>query len=624
MEREWYDWWEASGYFTPSSNQTNSHHRHSLPPFSMVYPPPNVTGSLHIGHALTAAVEDALCRYKRMKGHDVLWIPGVDHAGISTQVVVEKKIAREMGITRHDLGRERFLDEVWKWKEEHGHRIVEQMRGMGVMTDWSRSVFTLDEPRSKAVTEAFVRLFDDGLIYRANRLVNWCPALNTALSDIEVEMVPISKRTKIAIPSLGGEKHEFGVIHTFKYRLEGNGTDGDQYIAVSTTRLETMLGDTAIAVHPEDERYRHMHGKYVVHPFSGRRIPIVCDAELVDMSLGTGAVKITPAHSFVDFECSQRHNLEFINVFQRDGTIDADAVGEEFRGMNRFNVRHTIATKLKQLGLYVSCEDHAMELPICSRSKDVVEPMAVPQWFLKCDQMAHRSRELVDRGELNIHPPNHRATWDRWLDSVRDWCISRQLWWGHRIPAYKIVVPGQSLTSEDNDLWVAARSIEEAHNKVEERYPKIVETGYELQQDDDVLDTWFSSGIYPLSTLGWPDDTAPDLERFYPLDVMETGADILFFWVARMTMLCTYLHKDKLPPFRDIYLHAMVRDAQGRKMSKSLGNVIDPIDIMRGITLEELKQQVIDNTNVSAGEIKTALKVGVIVLFAHDPPLICD
>jgi valyl-tRNA synthetase len=597
VESEWYQFWESNGLFKPSSQRNQK-------PYSITVPPPNVTGSLHIGHALTLALQDCLSRYKKMDNYRVVYVPGMDHAGISTQVVVEKKLAREQnGKTRHDVGRDAFIELVWKWKEEYGHKITDQMKAVGAMTDWSRHVFTMDENFSRAVIEAFVKLYEDGLIYRDVRLVAWCPTLKTAISDMEVEHKSLTGKTMITVPSAGNQKYEFGVLHTFKYPVVDDNSTIIGHIEVSTTRLETMLGDTAVAVHPDDERYKHFHGKYIQHPFiTNRKIPIVCDSILVDMTFGTGVVKVTPAHSFEDFACGKRNNLEIITIMNQDGTLNENA--GEFAGIGRFEVRKQLVRRLKELGLFVGEKDHPMDLPICDRSKDIIEPMLLPQWFVKCDTLAKRSLQATQSGEMKIYPSSYEPIWERWLTNIHDWCISRQLWWGHRIPAYRLAIKGEQ---SDQEKWIVATSLESAHEKVKQQYNLSDRNLYSLEQDEDVLDTWFSSGLYPIASFGWPDNT-PELQDFYPLSVMETGSDILFFWVARMSMLCTYLHNGQ-QPFKDIYMHPMIRDAQGRKMSKSLGNVIDPIDVMHGITLKELQQGVIDNTNINPAETSRAIKV---------------
>ncbi|WIA29336.1 hypothetical protein OEZ86_011841 [Tetradesmus obliquus] len=576
VEAAWYDWWEQCGFFKPDMASDK-------PPFTIVIPPPNVTGALHIGHALTNAVQDTIVRWRRMSGFNVLWVPGTDHAGIATQSVVEKKLQKEQGLSRHDLGREAFLAEVFKWVEEYGGRICSQLRRMGSSVDWERCVFTMDETRSAAVLEAFVAMYESGCVYRDNRLVNWDARLRTAVSDIEVDYIDIPGRTLINVP--GYDKPvEFGVLTSFAYPLE----DGSGEIVVATTRPETMLGDTAVAVHPEDARYKHLHGKFVVHPVSQRRIPIIADAELVDMEFGTGAVKITPAHDPNDFLVGKRHSLEFINILDDNGNIND--IGGSFKGQPRFTARVTVVDFLKEAGLYRGITDNPMRLGISSRSKDVIEPLLKPQWWVACGDMAARSCAAVRSGELEIIPKEFEAVWFRWLENIRDWCISRQLWWGHRIPAYYVTFEGEApevsgvpgRPSEDMARWVVGRSREEAAAAAAKKYPGKACT---LHQDEDVLDTWFSSGLFPFSVMGWPANT-PDMRTFYPGSLLETGHDILFFWVARMVMMGLQL-TDKVP-FKQVYLHAMVRDAHGKKMSKSLGNVIDPIHVIEGITLQGL------------------------------------
>ncbi|KAK2080454.1 hypothetical protein QBZ16_000307 [Prototheca wickerhamii] len=527
VESAWYDWWEAEGCFAADTASDK-------PTFSMVIPPPNVTGSLHIGHALTLSIQDMLCRWRRMRGFNVCWVPGTDHAGIATQVVVEKQVARETGQSRHDLGREAFVDRVHAWVDRHGDRILYQCRRLGASLDWRRKAYTMDAKLSAAVLEAFLRLHAAGLIYRDHRLVNWDCRLKTAVSDIEVEYIELAGRTPVAVPGYS-DKVEFGAITSFAYPLE----DGSGEIVVATTRPETMLGDTAVAVHPEDPRYSALHGKRVVHPINGRLLPIICDAELVDMAFGTGA----------------HHGLEFINILDDDGCINGNGTGE-FAGQPRFLARRTVVDCLKDKGLFRGVADNPMRLGICSRSGDVIEPVLKPQWWVDCAGMAASACAAVRDGELRIIPAEHEATWFRWLENIRDWCISRQLW------------PPRALAAE--------------------RFPG---RAFTLTQDDDVLDTWFSSGLFPFSVHGWPSQT-PDLAAFYPGSLLETGHDILFFWVARMVMM-------------DVYLHSIVRDAQGRKMSKSLGNVIDPVNVIEGISLAEL-HATLEGGNLAAAEVERA------------------
>mmetsp|Transcript_17141 Transcript_17141/g.42973 ORF Transcript_17141/g.42973 Transcript_17141/m.42973 type:complete len:1295 (-) Transcript_17141:143-4027(-) len=569
VETGWYEWWEQCGFFKPDVTSDK-------PPFVIVIPPPNVTGALHIGHALTNSIQDTITRWRRMSGYNTLWVPGTDHAGIATQTVVEKKLQKERGVTRHDLGRDAFLKEVWQWVDEYGGRICDQLRRLGSSVDWSRKVFTMDESLSRAVNEAFVRMYADGVIYRDNRLVNWCCRLKTAVSDIEVDYVDVPRRTLMSVPGYD-EPVEFGVLTSFAYPLE----DGSGEIVVATTRPETMLGDTAVAIHPDDPRYKHMHGKHVVHPVSGRKIPIICDAELVDMSFGTGAVKVTPAHDPNDFKTGKRHNLPSINIFDDNGLINAE--GGPFVGQPRFKARVTVVDMLKEKGLFRGTQDNEMRLGLCSRSKDVIEPILKPQWWVKCDDMAARSCAAVRSGELEIIPKEFEAVWFRWLENIRDWCISRQLWWGHRIPAYYVHFEDEGagggspgMPSEDMSRWVVGRTREDAEKAAAAQYPgrKVA-----LSQDEDVLDTWFSSGLFPFSVFQWPNNSV-DLSKFYPTSLLETGHDILFFWVARMVM--QGLQLTGKVPFKQVYLHAMVRDAHGRKMSKSLGNVVDPRVVIEG------------------------------------------
>jgi valyl-tRNA synthetase len=560
----------------------------------MVIPPPNVTGSLHLGHALTNAIEDAITRWHRMKGRTTLWVPGCDHAGIATQVVVEKKLWKEQKKTRHDLGREKFIEKIWQWREEKGGRIYHQLKRLGSSFDWERACFTMDPMLCRAVTEAFVRMHEQGLIYRSNRLVNWSCSLRSAISDIEVDKTEIAGRTFLSIPGYT-DKVEFGVLVSFAYRVEGT----NEELIVATTRVETMLGDTAVAVHPNDERYKHLHGKFVTHPFCKRRIPILCD-DFVDMDFGTGAVKITPAHDPNDYEVGKRHNLPFINIFNDDGFIVGEEYGE-FTGMKRFDCRKVLLNRLKELGLYKDTVNNPMVVPICSRSKDVVEPLIKPQWYVKCDEMAASATEAVKSGELKIIPEIHTKTWYHWMDGIRDWCISRQLWWGHRIPAYRVIFKKAHEKNTGEDVWIVGRSVEEALEKAKAQL-NVSGDDISLEQDEDVLDTWFSSGLFPFSVFGWPDATS-DLQNFYPTTLLETGHDILFFWVARMVFFGQTL-LGKLP-FKEVFLHPMVRDAHGRKMSKSLGNVIDPMDVILGITLEGLHSQLYDS-NLDPKEIDKA------------------
>ncbi|CDO68942.1 hypothetical protein BN946_scf185000.g85 [Trametes cinnabarina] len=580
VEAAWYDWWDAQGFFAPQLTEDGEIKPEGV--FVIPSPPPNVTGSLHIGHALTVAIQDCLVRWNRMLGKTTLFVPGFDHAGISTQSVVEKRLLKT-GVTRHDLGREAFVKKVWEWKEDYQGRITNQLRRLGGSYDWNRVAFTMDERLSKAVIETFCRLHEEGIIYRANRLVNWCVKLNTTLSNLEVEQKQLEGRTLLGVPGYDPkEKFEFGVITSFAYPIEGS----DEKIIVATTRPETMLGDTAVAVHPQDPRYKHLHGKFAKHPFVDRRIPIITDDIIVDMEFGTGAVKITPAHDPNDYEVGVRHNLEFINILNDDGTFNENA-GEKFKGMKRFHARVAVVQALKDLGLYVETKDNPMQIPICSKSGDIIEPILKPQWW--------RTRA----GELHITPKPSESEWYRWLENIQDWCISRQLWWGHRCPAYFVNIEGVEQDRNDGKNWVVGRTLEQAT----ERAQKVAgDRKFTLEQDDDVLDTWFSSGLWPWSIMGWPENT-PDLQKFYPASILETGWDILFFWVARMVLLGIKL-TDKMP-FPEVLCHAMIRDAHGRKMSKSLGNVIDPIDVIQGLDLEALHAKLYEG-NLDEREIQKA------------------
>lgn len=596
VESEWYAWWEKEGFFKPEYMQKNTKTPNPKGNFTICIPPPNVTGTLHVGHALATTVEDTLTRWNRMKGKTTLFNPGCDHAGIATQVVVEKKLQRERGLSRHDLGRDRFIDEVWKWKNEKGGVIYDQLRKMGASVDWDRACFMMDPKMIRAVTEAFVRMHERGTIYRSNRLVNWSCALRSAISDIEVDKKELSGRTLLPVPGYD-EKVEFGILTSFAYKIKG----GDDEVVVSTTRVETMLGDTAIAVHPEDPRYQHLIGKVCVHPFVDRELPIVPDS-FVDREFGTGAVKITPAHDHNDYEVGIRHNLPFITCINDDGLIAAGC--GKFSGMRRFDARKAVTEALKELNLYRGAEDNAMVVPVCSRSKDIIEPLLKAQWYVRCDEMARKAMAAVESGELKLIPDYHVATWNRWLQGSRDWCISRQLWWGHRIPAYFITVnDGKTPVGDpcDDHYWVSAYSEEIAIQKAAKKFnvdPKFIT----VKWDEDVLDTWFSSGMWPFAIMGWPENTS-DMELYFPSNVLETGHDILFFWVARMVFMSQEL-TGKLP-FKEVYLHAMIRDAHGRKMSKSLGNVIDPLDVIRGVTLEDLNRQ-LTTGNLDAKELAIA------------------
>ncbi|KAL4237118.1 Valine--tRNA ligase [Mactra antiquata] len=595
VEAAWYEWWTQQGFFKPEYNDPKMDIE-KRGKFMMVIPPPNVTGSLHLGHALTNAVEDCLTRWNRMNGKVVLWNPGCDHAGIATQVVVEKKLWKEQKITRHDLGREKFVEQVWKWKNEKGDRIYHQLRRLGSSLDWDRACFTMEPKLYRAVQEGFIRLHEKGLIYRSVRLVNWSCTLNSAISDIEVDKKELPGRTMIAVPGYT-EKIEFGVLISFAYKVEGT----DEEVVVATTRIETMLGDTAVAIHPNDDRYKHLHGKFVIHPLVDRKMPIVLD-EFVDMEFGTGAVKITPAHDHNDYDVGVRHKLPFLTIIDDKGNITSDC--GQFSGMKRFDARKAVLEALKEKDLYRGTQDNPMVVPTCSRSKDVIEPLLKPQWYVDMKDMAADAVKLVREGELKIVPEMHEKTWYNWLENSRDWCISRQLWWGHRIPVYFVTIDDPNIpkgSDSDGEYWITGRTEDEARDKAAKKF-NVPSEKIKLTQDPDVLDTWFSSAFFPFSVFGWPDET-PDLKKFYPGTLLETGHDILFFWVARMVMFGRALMGEK--PFKEVYLHAMVRDAHGRKMSKTLGNVIDPIDVMTGISLENLHLRLLEG-NLDEKEIAKA------------------
>jgi valyl-tRNA synthetase len=538
VEPRWYAFWERNGVFSANAAPDDSR-----PVYVVPMPPPNVTGSLHMGHAQRCTLEDALVRWHRMRGFNTLWQPGMDHAGIATQLVVERQLARE-GLSRLALGREAFVERVWKWKAESGGRIAVQQRELGASPDWTRSKFTMDPDMSRAVTEAFVRLYEEGLMYRATRLINWCPECLTSLSDLEVD----------------NEEGANGELFEFAYEVEGGGE-----IVVATTRPETMLGDTAVAVHPDDPRYEALHGKFVRHPFVQRRFPIITDAVLVDPKFGTGAVKVTPAHDFNDFATGKRHGLEEINILETNGTLNANA--GPFAGLDRKEARRAVKKALEDRGLARGAKPHKLTLPRCQRSGGVVEPMISTQWFLQMRGMADAALEAVHSGKTTIVPAEWTKTYDHFLENIQDWCVSRQLWWGHQIPAWH---------GPDGRVLVA-------RSRPDDCGPDV--PGSAWTQDSDVLDTWFSSALWPFSTLGWPERT-PAFEKFYPGSDLETGYDILFFWVARMMMFG--LHFTGRVPFSRVLLSGLIVDETGEKMSKVKGNVIDPLDLVHGATFAEM------------------------------------
>ncbi|KAH6628675.1 tRNA synthetases class I-domain-containing protein [Chaetomium tenue] len=591
VESSWYQWWEKSGFFQPRPARSPE-----IGKFVIPLPPPNVTGALHCGHALANSLQDTLIRWHRMKGFSTLWVPGCDHAGISTQSVVEKMLWKKEKKTRLELGRENFTKLVWEWKGEYHERINNAQRLMGGSMDWTREAFTMNENLSAATMETFCRLHDEGYIYRSSRLVNWCTHLQTALSSLEVENKDITGRTMLDVPGYD-RKVEFGVLTFFKYPIDGT----DLTIEVATTRPETMLGDSGIAVSPGDTRYTHLVGKFARHPFTDRLLPIVEDS-YVDPEFGTGAVKLTPAHDFNDYKLGERHNLEFINILNEDGTLNENA-GPMFQGQKRFNARYTVVDELTKRGLFVKKEPNAMTIPLCEKTKDVIEPYMTPQWWVRMNEMADAALKVVEEGKVKISPESARKSYDRWLANVNDWCISRQLWWGHRIPAYRVILEEEEGEREtDKSPWVVGRTPEEAQAKAAAKYAG---KKYRLEQDPDCLDTWFSSGLWPMSILGWPNTESSDFKNFFPTSMLETGWDILFFWVIRMIMLSLKLTGEV--PFTEVYCHSLIRDSEGRKMSKSLGNVIDPLDIINGIELEALHAKLLTG-NLKEDEVERATK----------------
>jgi valyl-tRNA synthetase len=536
VEEKWYKHWEESGLFHAEPGTGKK-------PYSIVIPPPNVTGQLHMGHALDNTLQDVLIRFRRMQGYESLWMPGSDHAGIATQIKVEEVLAKE-GVSRYDLGREKFIERVWEWKHEYGGRIINQLKRLGASCDWPRERFTMDEGCSAAVREVFVSLYEKGLIYQGNRITNWCPRCNTALSDIEVE-----------------HEEKPGNLYHVRYPLEGR---PDEYVTVATTRPETILGDTGVAVNPDDARYRHLIGQYLVLPVVGRRLPIVAD-EYVDPSFGTGAVKVTPAHDPNDFDMGLRHQLPQVVVIAPDGTMTAEA--GKYAGMDRYECRKALVAELKELGNLVKIDEHLHAVGQCQRCATVVEPLVSKQWFVRMQPLAEPAIAAVTSGRIKFVPERFTRVYINWLENIRDWCISRQIWWGHRIPAWYCEGCGETIVSRE-DITAC---------------PKC---GGKVEQDPDVLDTWFSSALWPFSTMGWPRKT-PELAYFYPTSVLVTGYDIIFFWVARMIFMGLEFMDDI--PFEHVFIHGLVRDGEGRKMSKSLGNGIDPLDVIEKYGADTLR-----------------------------------
>ena len=536
FERKWYEYWESHNLFHDDADESRE-------PYSVVIPPPNVTGQLHMGHALDETLQDILVRYQRMRGKNTIWVPGCDHAGIATQAKVEESLRAE-GTNRFELGREKFLERVWDWKQQYGDRIMYQLRMLGASCDWARERFTMDEGCSRAVREVFVSLYEQGLIYQGTRITNWCPHCSTAISDIEVD-----------------HETEEGHLWHLRYQIEGT----DDYVEIATTRPETMFGDTGVAVHPDDERYKHLVGKTLILPVVERRIPLFADS-YVDPAFGTGAVKVTPAHDPNDFEMGLRHNLEQVVVINADGTMGEGA--GKYAGLDRYECRKALVKELEEIGALVRTEKHEHAVGHCSRCKTTIEPLVSKQWFVRMEDLAKPATQAVKDGRIRFVPERFTKIYENWLENIRDWCISRQLWWGHRIPAWHCEDCGETSVSRED--ITACTHCGSTH----------------IHQDEDVLDTWFSSALWPFETLGWPEDTV-DLRHFYPTATLVTGYDIIFFWVARMVMMGLRFGGDV--PFRDVFIHGLVRDSEGRKMSKSLGNGIDPVEVIEKYGADTLR-----------------------------------
>ena len=545
IEKKWQKNWEQGKKFQPNESEKN---------FSIVIPPPNVTGSLHMGHALEHSIIDVITRVKRLQGFQTLWLPGTDHAGIITQLLVEKEL-EEKGISKNDLGRENFLKKVWEWKDQSGDKITNQMKTLGMSCDWSRERFTMDEGLSEAVINVFVSLYENNLIYKGTRMVNWDTKLKSAVSDLEVT-----------------SSNELGKLWTIKYKV------GDTFIEIATTRPETLLGDTAVAVNPSDERYKELIGQTVTIPIVNRDVEIIAD-EYVDLDFGSGCVKITPAHDFNDYEIGKRHDLELITCLDFDGNIEnKDFIPEELRGIDRFKARERIVEMLEENGILVSVEDHQIQIPKGDRSKTILEPMVSEQWFVKTEEIAKKAIKVVEEDDIKFIPKNWEKTYFEWMYNIQDWCVSRQQWWGHRIPAWY---------DSSNNVYVGL-----SEEDVRKKYK--LDEEINLVQDEDVLDTWFSSALWPFSTLGWPEETE-DLSSYYPTTLLVTGFDIIFFWVARMIMMGLY-SMGKIP-FSDILIHGLVRDSKGRKMSKSLGNTMDPLELSEKHGADALRFSLIEKAN---------------------------
>ena len=557
-ERALYEWWESSGFFAPDETSDKE-------PFVVSMPPPNVTGALHMGHGMFVTLQDIMARFQRMRGRPTLWLPGTDHAGIATQLLVERKLAEE-GVSKHDLGREAFEERVWEWKAEYGGRITGQLRRLGASCDWEQEAFTLDPALCTAVAESFVRLHEKGLVYRGDYMVNWSPNLRTAVSDLEVEY-----------------SEEEGKMYYFKYPL----ADGSGALTVATTRPETIMGDQAVCVHPEDPRFSDMVGKECRVPFTDRTIPVLAD-DYVDMEFGTGCLKVTPGHDVNDYEIGKRLGLPTLNIMNEDATLNEN--GGRFAGMDRFEAREALWAAMEEEGLAVKTEAHVSRVPRSQRGGEVIEPLVSTQWFVKMEPLAGPALEAVRSGEVKFVPERFEKTYYYWLENIRDWCVSRQLWWGHRIPVWYVDAPGAS-----EEQYFVARDAEDAQRQaraalgVAEGEPDVP-----LRQETDVLDTWYSSGLWPFSTVGWPDEGSAKFQKYYPSSVMETGHDILFFWVARMMMMG--IEMTGKPPFDTIYLHGLVRDEKGRKMSKTIGNVVDPLDVVAEYGADPLRYTLVTGT----------------------------